>query len=228
MNRAIAGETVRLLPDRAIFRPAARSLYVADTHFGKAAAFRARGVPVPEGGTSRDLQRLNALLRETGAERLVVLGDLLHDRAGRTADVLDAIRRWRREHDRLDVMLVRGNHDRSAGDPPDDLRIRCVNEPHPDHPFDLRHDPERDNAHALPGSACALAGHLHPAVRLGGSGKRALGRLPCFLISDRCVVLPAFGSFTGTHPVRPREGEAVVAIADGELIDVPRALIAGG
>ena len=40
-----AGETVWLLPERALWWPAQRMLMVADAHFGKAATFRARGVP---------------------------------------------------------------------------------------------------------------------------------------------------------------------------------------
>ena len=37
--------------------------------------------------------------------------------------------RWRALRAELEIMLVRGNHDRHAGDPPDDLRINCVNAP---------------------------------------------------------------------------------------------------
>ncbi|TXD50975.1 DEAD/DEAH box helicase, partial [Ralstonia sp. TCR112] len=46
-----AGETVWLLPERALWWPVQRMLMVADAHFGKAATFRARGVPVPAGST---------------------------------------------------------------------------------------------------------------------------------------------------------------------------------
>lgn len=48
-----AGEAVWLLPERALWWPAQRMLMVADAHFGKAATFRARGVPVPAGSTDR-------------------------------------------------------------------------------------------------------------------------------------------------------------------------------
>ncbi len=71
-----------LLPQRAVFDPAERTLFVADVHFGKAAAFRALGAPVPKGTTADNLARLTALMEATGAARLVVLGDLLHARAG--------------------------------------------------------------------------------------------------------------------------------------------------
>jgi len=63
-----------------------------------------------------------------------------------------------------------------------------------------------------------LAGHIHPAVRLSGDGDSV--RLPCFWFSPRVGVLPAFGAFTGSATVRPREGDQVFVIADGEIIAV--------
>ena len=72
------GEQVELLAERALHWPAARTLFVADVHLGKAAAFRAGGVAIPRGATASDLERLSALLARTGAARLVVLGDFLH------------------------------------------------------------------------------------------------------------------------------------------------------
>ena len=43
----LAGEAVELLPERALHWIRERTLFVADVHLGKAAAFRAGGVPVP-------------------------------------------------------------------------------------------------------------------------------------------------------------------------------------
>lgn len=48
---ALHGERIDLLPERAAWWPAARTLFVADAHLGKAAVFRARGLPVPEATT---------------------------------------------------------------------------------------------------------------------------------------------------------------------------------
>ena len=71
---------------------ASAPLFVADVHLGKAAAFRAGGVPLPRGSTAADLARLAAVLQETGAQRLVVLGDFLHGAAGRVAALDTAFR----------------------------------------------------------------------------------------------------------------------------------------
>lgn len=45
------GTRWQALPQRVAFWLARRWLVVADAHFGKAAVFRARGVPVPRGTT---------------------------------------------------------------------------------------------------------------------------------------------------------------------------------
>jgi metallophosphoesterase superfamily enzyme len=110
------GESVLLLPERALFWERAATLLAADAHLGKAAAFRAAALPLPGGTTSETLGRLSAALDRTGARRLILLGDFFHARAGRAARTLEAIAAWRRRHAALEVVLVRGNHDRGSGE----------------------------------------------------------------------------------------------------------------
>lgn len=76
-------QQLALLPDRAVWWPLARTLFIADSHFGKAATFRAAGLPIPD-ATETDLARLDRLLQSTIARRLIVLGDLLHNKRGIT------------------------------------------------------------------------------------------------------------------------------------------------
>ena len=47
-------------------------------------------------------------------------------------------------------------------------------------------------------------------------------RLPCFWFGARYGVLPAFGAFTGMHPIEPDSDCRVFAIAGDALIEVPR------
>ena len=108
----VAGEELWLSAERCIWWPARRTLIVADLHFGKAASFRALGVPVPEKTTDQDLARLAHLIATTGAGRVVLLGDLLHARHGRSAELMDAVGAWRARHAGVEMLLVRGNHDR--------------------------------------------------------------------------------------------------------------------
>lgn len=209
----VAGERLVLMPERAAFWPSASTLLIADAHLGKAATFRAAGIAVPGGTTAEALARIDLLLRRTAARRLVFLGDLLHAREGNAPSTRDALDRWRRRHEDLEVILVRGNHDRRAGDPDPCLGIRCVDPPLHDPPFALRHHPDPAPA------SYTLAGHLHPAVRLAGRGRQR-GRLPCFWVGTRVAVLPSFGDFTGAADVESGPGDRVFVIAEDQVIRV--------
>src|SRR5437588_9929236 len=137
---ALAGELVHLLASSALFWPAGATLFIADPHFGKAAAFRRFGIAAPD-STLEDLERLAILLRDTRATSLSVLGDFFHARSGLSDSMLTALRDWRRHRAELEIVLVRGNHDRSAGYPPADWRVRCETEPWQIGPFACCHVP---------------------------------------------------------------------------------------
>jgi DNA ligase-associated metallophosphoesterase len=160
-----------------------------------------------------NLGSLDALIERHAPRRLLFLGDFLHAKSGRSAALLAALQAWRQRSDALELVLVRGNHDRHAGDPPAALAIDIVEEPHRIGPFAFAHHPQ-----ALDG-AYVLAGHLHPVYRLAARGDAL--RLPCFLLGKRVGVLPAFGAFTGGHPVRPGNGERVYVIAEEQVIEIP-------
>jgi DNA ligase-associated metallophosphoesterase len=223
----LAGEPVRLLAQRAIWWPAGATVFVADVHLGKAETFRALGVPVPTGPTEATLHRLGELVDGCGAQRLVVLGDLLHGRTAQQSATVSALHAWRRGRGALEIVLVRGNHDDRAGDPPAALGIEVVDALARLGPFALSHEPrpapgEPSTARGEPVAGYRLAGHLHPAVRLHGRAGDSL-RLPCFRIGPDEAVLPAFGAFTGAA-TQSRAGAArLYAIAAGQVLAVPRA-----
>lgn len=210
----VAGQAVHLLPDPALWWPDGETLFVADLHIGKAAVFRARGLPVPSGTTEADLSRLDTLLAQQPARRLVVLGDFLHAAESHAPAVMAALQAWRRAHAGLQIVLVRGNHDSHAGDPPASLGIEVVDEPWPLGPFACCHHPQRQAGRQV------LAGHVHPAVRLRGPGRDSL-RLPCFSHAAGLTLLPAFGGFTGTHVLTAGAGQQLFAVGDGRVWRVP-------
>jgi metallophosphoesterase superfamily enzyme len=84
-----AGELLHLLPERALWWPAAGVLFVADLHLGKAATYRALGQPVPGGTTQENLARLDALIARWSPRRIVFLGDFLHAAQARTVLALE-------------------------------------------------------------------------------------------------------------------------------------------
>lgn len=210
-----AGVTLRLLPQRAIWIEHDEALVIADPHFGKAASYRASGQPVPRGTTLETLARLDHLLALWPARRLIVLGDFLHSRAGRAPATLAAMMQWRQRHPALDCLLVRGNHDDRAGDPPPGLCVNIVDEPCRLGALDFRHHPP--SAGQVGPQRFALAGHLHPSIVLHGRAHERL-RLPCFHFTAGHAVLPAFGAFTGTWPVQKRAGDRIYVVAGDRVL----------
>lgn len=208
-----AEQELELYPERAVYWPGRRTLVIADAHFGKGASFREAGVPVPEGVTEADAARLGGLVRRTGAERLIVLGDLLHAPAAQGEATRRVLEQWRSAHRQMEIILVEGNHDRRAGWPASQLDIKTLAQPLVEPPLAFCHEPAQQEGMAV------LAGHVHPAVRLHDADGSTL-RVPCFWFGWRLAVLPAFGRFTGSHVVRPRGGDRVYAVGPDAVAPV--------
>lgn len=200
-----------LMPERAVFEPVSRTLYVADLHLGKAAVFRARGLPVPQGTSAGTLLRLSRAIDRSGAQRLVVLGDFLHARESQSQGTLEALGAWRAAHPDLPCFVVEGNHDRHAGRVAAHWGFEQVNGDYVDGALRGVHDP----AGASVATHWTLAGHVHPVVRLGS--RHDTLRLPCFWLHKRVLTLPSFGEFTGGYLIRPAPGDALFAVGEQVL-----------
>lgn len=219
---SLAGHDVVLHPSGGACLTAERILLIADAHIGKAVSFRKLGVPVPRGTTTETLEKLSGALQDTGAQRVVFLGDFLHAASSHAPGTLAALAAWRERHAKLALTLVRGNHDDRAGDPPASLGFDVVDEPLLVGPFALCHHPRPMPGHYV------LAGHWHPCISVGGRAFERL-RLPCFWLGDdsgqlpqqAVGVLPAFGSFTGMHRIEPRQGDRIFPIAQDKVRALP-------
>ena len=179
-----AGHNFEPLPSGGLYWHAQRTLLVADLHLEKMSSFARRGQMLPPYDTGLTLARLEADLRRTGAERLVSLGDSFHRDEG-TTTLTDADRaRLDGMTDMAEWLWLSGNHDPR----PHALGGRCL-------PLvelaglTLAHEPRR-------GTMGLVAGHLHPAARLYMDGRST--RRACFVHDNRLLILPAYGSSTGT------------------------------
>jgi DNA ligase-associated metallophosphoesterase len=208
-----AGETLWLLPEGAVWWPARHTLFVADLHLGKGAAFRAQGQPVPAGSSRATLARLRQLVDAHGVQQLVVLGDFWHGRQGLVVPLLRAVADF---CTRVPTTLVLGNHDRPIH--PHELPLRIAEQPLVIGPLVAAHEPPATGATAP--AAFTLAGHWHPAVSLRSRAGDRLRRA-CFVHYPQLLVLPAFGGLTGAMSLDLRtlartQGRAAV-LAEGSV-----------
>jgi uncharacterized protein len=219
IDLTIAQQQCSFDAEKALFWHAESTLFIADVHLGKVSHFRQAGVSlgadIDGGATAATFARLDALINRYASTRIIFLGDLLHSAAiKKSADTLNALIEWRGKHRAITMTLIRGNHDDRAGDPPAAADIQCVDEPLLIAPFAACHYPDT----AVPVGYHALAGHIHPAVRL--SSKSDSARVACLWSGANVTVLPAFGEFTGTYVVKPVKGDQVVVVADRQVMRV--------
>lgn len=207
-------EIFHLFPQKAIFWEEQKTLFVADPHFGKATVFRKAGIPITEKTTQDDLNKLSEIIRLSGSKRIIFLGDFLHARQSRTQVLRNLLYLWREDFPDLELHLIRGNHDKSSGDPWPELKIACHNEPWSLPKWDCRHHPLEN--FKVP----YFAGHIHPGYSLKGKGGLR-ERTACFQISKNRIVLPAFGSFTGLKNIPLRKDEQIFLTNGEKVIGLP-------
>jgi putative SbcD/Mre11-related phosphoesterase len=167
----------------ALYHRAEKWLAVADVHFGYELSQRAAGGLFPLWGMDSIERRLLALLEDYRPERLVIVGDFVHDRAGRP-EALALLARLR-EGGGCEVTLIAGNHDRRAferGEMSDCWTTERFLFHHGDGPA-----PEA----ATLGGRIAIIGHYHPAVTLRDGAGLSL-KLPAFVQTADRWILPAF------------------------------------
>jgi DNA ligase-associated metallophosphoesterase len=184
----VAGVTVVVDCDRALYWPDEGVLAIADLHLEKGSSFAARGVLLPPYDTAATLARLALLIARYAPRAVIALGDSFHDGDGpariSAADraALVALQRGR------DWIWIAGNHDPDpaigiGGSFGAALAVGALI---------FRHEPT--------GAVGEIAGHLHPVARVTGRGRTVTRR--CFASDGTRLVMPAFGAFAGGLNVR--------------------------
>ncbi len=184
-NQAFVADDVVLDGRLALFHQRENWLAVADLHFGYEVSQRAAGRLMPMWGMISVRDRLRALLRDYRPRHLVIVGDLVHDRAAapQAGELL------RELAGRCELIVLAGNHDRHLVDS-----------------LALRESWETPSFHFHHGH-CAIErteriqiiGHHHPAGSLtDGAGLRL--KCPAFVQQSSCWILPAFSPWSsGTN-----------------------------
>ncbi len=187
-----------VLLENAVYLPTVDTVIISDLQLGHEQQLRDLGSNILYEQGLQMIGLLETLIDQVKAKRLVINGDLKHEFGHISAQERhDIIRLLKAFKDKVEVVVVRGNHDTltevltkevgvEMSDSWSDGGFYAV------HGHDLpdEEDPVYKEAHTV------VIGHVHPAVRID-DGVRA-ERYKCFLIGQygkkRLVVLPSFST----------------------------------
>lgn len=204
----IQGQNFILHPSGAMFWQEKSILVISDVHLGKVSHFRKFGAAVPQGAIYRNFELLDEVVHFFNPLCIYFLGDLFHSYLNTEWRYFEA---WVSKT-QTQMILINGNHDIVSPVKYETLHIQVLDELILGK-FLFTHHPEERNG------LFNFCGHIHPAIRIRGSGKQSL-RLPCFFKKQYQMILPAFGEFTGAHTLKPEKQDVVYALADGTVIKI--------
>jgi len=211
METEIRGQTLTLLPQRAIHWKQQSIVLLADLHLGKINHFRKSGIPVPTKANEHNIEILIGLLQQLKPQRVICVGDLFHSHYNPEWEVFGEVVK---HFNSVSFELVIGNHDVMSEHQYHRKGIQVYDELLIDN-FIFTHHPME----VVPEQYYNLAGHIHPGVHLRGRGRQAL-TLPCFCFGANQGILPAFGMFTGLAAIRPKKDDKVFAIVEEKVMEI--------
>lgn len=203
-----------LLPQKAIYWQQEKALIVADVHLGKVGHFRKAGIAVPRDMEQDDLAVLSDLIDEYKPKKIIFLGDFFHSDLNTDWDWFVL---WRKHFPKLELILIRGNHDIIHDRYYTDLDVALYNELLVG-PFLMLHHPLSDDA-LKNAAGYVFCGHIHPGVSLSGRARQHI-TLPCFAFGDKQAILPSFGRFTGRVAIRSQKTDRIFAVAPNKVVAI--------
>ncbi|MBC8053036.1 MAG: ligase-associated DNA damage response endonuclease PdeM [Sphingobacteriaceae bacterium] len=212
---SLMGQSLILLPEKAIFWEEEKTLIVSDLHIGKVGHFRKAGIAIPKLMEQEELATLSDLIHEFKPVQLIFLGDLFHSDINSDWNWLQL---WRDQFPHIKMLLIQGNHDilnedyyKSANfDVYQHLKLN---------PFLFIHD-KNDFKNIQGSDFYILSGHVHPAIKLKGKARQTL-LLSCFYFRKTDGILPAFGKFTGKYCIKTEENDTVFGIMSKKIVHLP-------
>ena len=211
---SLMGQDLLLLPEKAVYWKQEKALVVADVHLGKVGHFRKAGIAVPRDMEQSELSILSDLIDEHHPDKIIFLGDFFHSDINSDWDWFIL---WRSQFPKLEIILVRGNHDIIDDSYYTRLNIR-LHDRLIIGPFLMLHHPlsEEDLEQT---EGYAFCGHIHPGVRLVGKGRQQI-TLPCFAFGERQAILPSFGTFTGRVAIHSDKTDRIFAIVKEKVLAI--------
>ncbi|SEJ78942.1 putative phosphoesterase, SbcD/Mre11-related/metallophosphoesterase, DNA ligase-associated [Cyclobacterium xiamenense] len=200
------------LKEKALWLEEEKSLLVADTHFGKAGHFRKSGIPIPETVHDQDFRQLQQLIDTYKPLRFLFLGDLFHSEHNLSWEQLLQFVEF---NDTVSFHLVKGNHDILPRRMYENSYFRIHEDTLTLGKLLLTHEPLA----GVPKGFLNVCGHLHPGVVIQGKSRQRI-TLPCFFYRNNCLVLPAFGRFTGLMKISRETASCILVTTSDAVIPI--------
>jgi DNA ligase-associated metallophosphoesterase len=221
VSHKILNQQFWLTTDRTMYWEEEKALIVSDLHIGKTGHFRKLGIAVPSTVCKEDLQRLIVQIQYFQPRELIIVGDMFHSYANKE---LELFLKWRSDLSGIKIKLVKGNHDILEEGWYENAGIQLSPQTLSMHQFHFVHDisdhlGQKEKSGRNKEVSYCFSGHIHPGIRIQGSGKQSLC-FPCFYFGKKYAVLPAFSRFTGVAMIYPEAEEEVFVIVNHELIQL--------
>ena len=186
-----------------------KNLVVSDAHVGMELELQAKGIEVSN--YEREARRLNALLKQSRCNRIIVLGDFKHDFYGFKNKEFWILKKFLRLLECKDITVIKGNHDSQLEEFEDVnvvdskgmlLEAGGVK-------YGLFHGHAFPSREITESAEAFLFGNIHPLVEIS-EGERFSYTAPVWVVGKtnanakiglakgrKWVLFPAFGSLVG-------------------------------
>lgn len=202
-----ASEILTLTNQRAIFWKKEQILILSDTHIGKTAHFRKRGIAIPDTILEKDLLRLQQLIEHYKPKKIIVVGDLFHAENNKNIAVF---KNWLFLFSTIEWLLIRGNHDRFSVEFYSEFNFNVVKQLQIN-TINFIHEPNHTH-----NANFSISGHTHPGVKLKLPARQVV-KLPCYHITNNTLILPAFSQFTGLNVENQNKNDLLFPFTDTDI-----------
>jgi DNA ligase-associated metallophosphoesterase len=212
MHIEIRNNHFTLLIQKAIFWQEKQTLLIGDLHLGKITHFRKEGIAIPQIAAVNNFERLDELVTNTKASRIIFLGDLFHNQYNSEWEMFAA---WRAKHHGIEMIMVVGNHDILPISLFLENYITVYQNDFEEDFFIFTHHPKEEPDPLK----FVFAGHIHPVFTSYGKGRQRF-RLPCFVVDKSQAILPSFGVFTGGFGVDLIAGRKIYMLTEQRIFAI--------
>lgn len=204
----IDNQSFLLHPTGAMLHVLSNKLLIADLHIGKVNHFRKAGMAVPVNAKYANFDRLDWAIEDLQPTRLCFLGDLFHSYKNEEWNVFED---WLQAVN-MDCQLIIGNHDiHDLKNLPENRMVAVAEQTLGN--ILMTHEPvDRDGFFNM-------CGHIHPGIILAGTGKQR-EKVSCFAQFHNRLILPAFGTFTGTFKLDINTCKHVYVCLEKEVLQL--------